>query len=46
MRTLGQVELLFTFAVSYWLLKERHTHAELGASALVALGVVAVVVFG
>lgn len=45
-RTLGQVELLFTFAVSYWLLKERHTHAELGASALVALGVVAVVVFG
>ncbi len=45
-RTLGQVELLFTFAVSRWLLKDRHTRAELAASALVALGVLTVVVAG
>lgn len=45
-RTLGQVELLFTFAVSRWLLKDRHTRAELAASALVALGVLTVVVTG
>lgn len=45
-RTLGQVELLFTFAVSRWWLKDRHTRAELAASALVALGVLTVVVTG
>ncbi|MGB8859582.1 MAG: EamA family transporter [Ilumatobacteraceae bacterium] len=45
-RTLGQVELLFTFAVSRWWLKDRHTRGELAASALVAAGLVAVVVAG
>lgn len=45
-RTLGQVELLFAFAVSRWVLHDRHSRAELMASALVALGVLAVVVAG
>lgn len=45
-RTLGQVELLFTFAVSRWFLHERHTRAELYASALVAAGVIIVIVAG
>jgi drug/metabolite transporter (DMT)-like permease len=45
-RTLGQIELLFAFAVSRWLLKDRHTRGELAASGLVALGVVTVVVLG
>ena len=45
-RTLGQVELLFTFAVSRWWLKDRHTRAELAAGALVAAGVIAVVLAG
>ena len=45
-RTLGQVELLFTFAVSRWWLKDRHTRGELAASGLVALGVVTVVLLG
>ena len=45
-RTLGQVELLFTFAVARWILKDRHSRAELGASALVAVGVLTVVLAG
>ena len=45
-RTLGQVELLFTFAVSRWWLKDAHSRAELGASALVAVGVLTVVLTG
>ena len=45
-RTLGQVELLFTFGVSRWWLKDRHTRRELAASALVALGVLTVVLAG
>jgi len=45
-RTLGQVELLFAFAVSRWLLKDRHSRGELAASGLVALGVLTVVVLG
>ena len=45
-RTLGQVELLFTFAVSRWWLKVGHSRAELGASALVAAGVLTVVLAG
>lgn len=45
-RTLGQVELLFAFAVSAVFLRDRHTRAEYLASALVALGVVLVVVAG
>jgi drug/metabolite transporter (DMT)-like permease len=45
-RTLGQVELLFTFAVSRWWLHDRHTRAEYWASALVAAGVLTVLVAG
>ncbi|MDP2292044.1 MAG: EamA family transporter [Actinomycetota bacterium] len=45
-RTLGQVELLFAFAVSRWVLHDRHSRAELMASALVAVGVLTVVVAG
>ena len=45
-RTLGQVELLFTFAVSRWWLHDRHSRAELAASVLVAAGVITVVLAG
>jgi drug/metabolite transporter (DMT)-like permease len=45
-RTLGQVELLFTFAVSRWWLHDRHTRAEYWASALVAAGVLLVLLTG
>lgn len=45
-RTLGQIELLFTFGVSRWFLKDRHTRGEYAASALVAAGLIAVVVAG
>ncbi len=45
-RTLGQVELLFTFAVSRWILHDRHERSEYAASALVLLGVLAVLLTG
>jgi len=45
-RTLGQIELLFTFAVSYWWLNDRHTRAEFLASGLVMAGVLAVMLAG
>jgi drug/metabolite transporter (DMT)-like permease len=45
-RTLGQVEIVIAFAISAWVLHERHTRAEYAASALVLIGVVGVVVFG
>jgi drug/metabolite transporter (DMT)-like permease len=45
-RTLGQVELVIAFAISAWILHERHTRAEYLASALVLVGVVGVVVLG
>lgn len=45
-RTFGQVELLFTFAVSHLVFKERHVRAEYLASALVLVGVVGVVLTG
>jgi drug/metabolite transporter (DMT)-like permease len=45
-RTLGQVELVIAFAISAWVLHERHTRAEYAASALVLVGVVGVVIFG
>lgn len=45
-RTLGQVEIVMAFAISAWVLHERHTRAEYAASVLVLVGVVGVVVFG
>ncbi len=45
-RTLGQVEIVIAFAISTWVLHERHTRAEYVASALVLAGVVGVVAFG
>jgi drug/metabolite transporter (DMT)-like permease len=45
-RTLGQVELLFTFAVSRWWLHDRHTRTEYWASGLVAVGVLLVLLAG
>ena len=45
-RTLGQVELVIAFAISAWVLHERHTRAEYAASTLVLVGVVGVVVLG
>jgi drug/metabolite transporter (DMT)-like permease len=45
-RTLGQVEIVIAFAISTWVLHERHTRAEYLASALVLVGVVGVVTVG
>ncbi|MFZ4720707.1 MAG: EamA family transporter [Ilumatobacteraceae bacterium] len=45
-RTLGQVEVLFTFAVSRWWLRERHAAVEYAASALVLAGVLLVLLGG
>ena len=45
-RTFGQIELLFTFAVAYFWLHERHSREEYLASALVATGIVGVLVLG
>ena len=45
-RTLGQIELVFTFAVSYWWFHDRHTRIEFIASALVMTGVLAVMLTG
>lgn len=45
-RTLGQVELFFTFTVSHHLLGEQHVRGEMIASAMVLAGVLAVVVLG
>lgn len=45
-RTLGQVELLFAFAVSVWFLHERHRRSEYLASAVVVVGVITVIVAG
>jgi drug/metabolite transporter (DMT)-like permease len=45
-RTLGQIELLFTFAVSRLWFKDQHVRAEYVASALVLAGVVGVLAFG
>ncbi len=45
-RTFGQIELLFTFAISRFWLHERHGRRELAASALVAAGVVGVMLVG
>lgn len=45
-RTLGQVELVFAFAISVLWLRERHTRAEYAASGLVLAGVLGVIVLG
>jgi len=45
-RTLGQVELVFAFAISVIWLRERHTHVEYIASAIVLAGIIGVVAFG
>ncbi len=45
-RTLGQVELIFTFVIAHFWLKERHTRREYLASGLVVVGVVIMVAFG
>jgi drug/metabolite transporter (DMT)-like permease len=45
-RTVGQIELLFTFAVSRWVLHEERTRNELVASALVLVGIVTVMLVG
>jgi drug/metabolite transporter (DMT)-like permease len=45
-RTLGQVEIVIAFAISTWVLHERHARAEYLASAMVLVGVIGVVVFG
>ncbi len=45
-RTFGQIELLFTFAIARFWLRERHGRRELAASALVALGVIGVMLVG
>jgi drug/metabolite transporter (DMT)-like permease len=45
-RTLGQVEIVIAFAISTWVLHERHSRAEYLASGMVLIGVVGVVAFG
>ena len=45
-RTFGQIELLFTFAISRVWLHEQHTRNEVLASGLVLTGVIGVMVFG
>jgi drug/metabolite transporter (DMT)-like permease len=45
-RTLGQIELLFTFAISRFWFKDKHVKAEYVASALVLAGVAGVIAFG
>ena len=45
-RTLGQIELLFTFAVSWFVLRDRHTSREFAASAVVMAGVLGVMLAG
>ena len=45
-RTFGQVELLFTFAVAHWWLHERQTRREYAGAALVLAGVIGVMVAG
>lgn len=45
-RTLGQIELLFTFAISRFWFKDQHGKAEYLASALILGGVAGVIAFG
>jgi drug/metabolite transporter (DMT)-like permease len=45
-RTVGQFELVVTFAIAHFWLHDRHSHAEYVASALVAVGVVTMLLGG
>ncbi len=45
-RTVGQVELLFTFAAAHFWLNERHSRPEYFASALILVAVVVVLAYG
>ena len=45
-RTFGQIELLFTFAIAHWWLHERQTRREYAGAALVLAGVVGVMLAG
>jgi drug/metabolite transporter (DMT)-like permease len=45
-RTLGQVELLITFAISTWWFHEPHGRHDCAATALVLAGVAGVMVLG
>ena len=45
-RTFGQIELLFTFAVAHWWLHERHSRRELTGASLVLVGVLGVMIAG
>ena len=45
-RTFGQIELLFTFAIAHWWLRERQTRREYAGAALVLAGVLGVMVAG
>ena len=45
-KSLAQVEFIFTLAVSYWFFKERSTPKELCGIALVTVGIVLLVIFG
>jgi drug/metabolite transporter (DMT)-like permease len=45
-RTFGQIELLFTFAVAHWWLRERNTRREYAGAALVLAGVIGVMLAG
>jgi drug/metabolite transporter (DMT)-like permease len=38
-RALGQVELLFSFAISIWFFRERVQGAEIAGAVLVVLGI-------
>ena len=44
-RALGQIELVFTFAASYLIFKERSTKKELAGIALVTLGIMALLLW-
>ncbi len=45
-RTVGQIEILFTFVVAHFWLKERHSTREYLASGLILVAVVVVLVYG
>jgi drug/metabolite transporter (DMT)-like permease len=45
-RTFGQIELLFTFAIAHWWLHERNTRRDYAGAALVLAGVLGVIIAG